>query len=67
MLFRDEDDNLDFVVVTKENYKNILPKELFYFYNELNKMSMTFSELNIVNYSISKNAIFVNGKWYKTH
>ena len=56
----------DIVVITEDNYKYTLPSKLIYFYNQLLGHTMTFSELKICSYSLSRNALSVDEKkWYK--
>jgi len=56
----------DVIVVTKDNYKNVLPPNLIYFYKQLLGHTMTYSCLDIADFSLSRNALSVdNKKWYK--
>jgi len=65
MVLKDTNNNKDLIVVTEDNFQSVLPKNLIYFYHQLRGHSMTFSDLEIANYSLSRNAIGSNGKWYK--
>ena len=65
MVLKGEDNQEDIIVVTQDNYKNVLPKDLIYFYNQA--IGQRKGIVKVISFSLSRNAISLDEKkFYKT-